>query len=83
MVLLLAAIALDKTALGLLLVVAFSAGLALTLSAIGFAFLYARNRIPAGRRAPWWTRVVPVAGAGVITLVGALLCYGALSGTQV
>ena len=48
MVLLLAAVALNKTAFGLALVVAFSAGLALTLTAIGLAFLYARNRFPTG-----------------------------------
>lgn len=83
MVLLLAATALNRTGLGLLLVVAFSAGLALTLTAIGLVFLYARNRIPTGARAPRWTRVVPVASAAAITLLGVLLCYGALNGTQV
>jgi ABC-type nickel/cobalt efflux system permease component RcnA len=83
MVLLLAAVALNKTAFGLVLVVAFSLGLAITLTAIGFVFLYARNRIPSGASAPRWTRIVPLASAAAITLVGVLLCYGALSGTQV
>jgi nickel/cobalt exporter len=44
MVLLLAAVALNKTAYGMLLVVAFSVGLAITLTAVGLMFLYARNR---------------------------------------
>ena len=80
MVLLLAAVALNRTAFGLLLVVAFSAGLALTLGAIGIVFLYARNRLPSGSRAPRWTRVVPLASAAAIALVGVLLCHAALTG---
>ena len=78
MVLLLAAIALNKTAYGLLLVIAFSLGLAATLTAVGLAFLYARNRIGAIRSGAPWQRWVPVASAGVITVVGAAMCYGAL-----
>ena len=77
MVLLLAAIALNKTAYGLLLVIAFSLGLAATLTAVGLAFLYARNRIGAIRSGAPWQRWVPVASAGVITVVGAAMCYGA------
>jgi ABC-type nickel/cobalt efflux system permease component RcnA len=83
MVLLLAAIALNKTAFGLALVVAFSAGLALTLTAIGLVFLYARDRLPAGARAPRWTRVIPLASAAVVVLIGALLCHAALTGGPV
>jgi ABC-type nickel/cobalt efflux system permease component RcnA len=78
MVLLLAAIALNKTAYGLLLVLAFSVGLAATLTAVGLAFLYARNRIGAIRSGARWHRWLPVASAGVITVVGAAMCYGAL-----
>ena len=80
MVLLLAAVALNKTAFGLALVVAFSTGLALTLTAVGLAFLYARNRLPAGARAARWTRVVPLASAVAIVAIGALLCHAALTG---
>lgn len=83
MVLLLACIAMGRTALGLALVVAFSAGLAATLTAIGLAFLYARTRIPAGATAPRWTRVVPVMSAAAITVLGAVLCASALGGTQI
>jgi len=80
MVLLLAAVALNKTAFGLALVVAFSTGLAMTLTAIGLLFLYARNRLPTGARAPRWTRIVPLASAAAIVLIGALLCHAALTG---
>lgn len=83
MVLLLAAVALNKTAFGLALVVAFSLGLAATLTAIGFLFLYARNRIPGGPRTSRFVRVLPLGSAAVIALVGLLLCYGALTGGQV
>ena len=83
MVLLLAAIALHKTAFGLALVVAFSMGLALTLMAIGFVFLHARNRMPTGARAPRWTRLLPFASAALIAGLGVALCYGALTGGPV
>jgi ABC-type nickel/cobalt efflux system permease component RcnA len=82
LVLLLAAIALNKTAFGMLLVVAFSVGLALTLTIVGLAFLYARNRFrrlgsarPAEVR---WPHLLPVLSAGTITVVGIALCVGAL-----
>ncbi len=78
MVLLLAAVALNKTLYGLLLVVAFSAGLALTLVCIGLAFLHLRDRIPRFKYGARWSRLVPVLSAAAITILGALLCYGAL-----
>ena len=80
MVLLLAAVALNKTALGLLLVVAFSAGLAATLTLIGVLFLYARRLLPEVDGRGRWTRQLPIASAAVITLVGVAMCYGALAG---
>ena len=83
MVLLLAAVALNKTAFGLLLVVAFSLGLALTLTAIGFLFLFARNRLPGGAGTSRWTRVVPLASAAFITLIGVALCLGAVTGVAI
>jgi ABC-type nickel/cobalt efflux system permease component RcnA len=78
MVLLLAAIALNKTAYGMLLVLAFSVGLAGTLTMVGLAFLYARDRISATRIDPRWRRWLPVASAAVITAVGVAMCYGAI-----
>lgn len=78
MVLLLAAVALNKTAYGLLLVVAFSVGLATTLTVVGLAFLYARNRFRRPAASSRWPQLLPVASAAAITLVGAVLSVGAM-----
>jgi ABC-type nickel/cobalt efflux system permease component RcnA len=78
MVLLLAAVALNKTAYGLLLVLDFSVGLALTLTAVGLAFLYARNRFRGSRPAGRWSQLLPLLSAAAITMVGVVLCVGAL-----
>jgi ABC-type nickel/cobalt efflux system permease component RcnA len=78
MVLLLAAVALNKTAYGLLLVVAFSVGLAATLTLVGLAFLYARNRFRRPAASSRWPQLLPVASAAAITLIGAVLSAGAL-----
>jgi nickel/cobalt transporter (NicO) family protein len=78
MVLLLAAVALNKTAYGLLLVVAFSVGLATTLTVVGLAFLYARNRFRGPAASSRWPQLLPVASAAVITVVGAVLSIGAV-----
>jgi nickel/cobalt transporter (NicO) family protein len=78
MVLLLAAVALNKTAYGMLLVVAFSIGLAITLTAVGMAFLYARNRFRKPRAGARWPLLLPVLSAGLITVVGVGLCIAAL-----
>jgi ABC-type nickel/cobalt efflux system permease component RcnA len=78
MVLLLAAVALNKTAYGMLLVVAFSVGLAITLTLVGLVFLHTRNRFSrraGGRR---WIEWMPVLSAGTITVLGVALCIGAL-----
>ena len=79
MVLLLAAIALNKTFYGLLMVVAFSVGLALTLIAVGFLFLYARSRFRKPLAHALWPQVLPACSAVLITIVGLFLCYGALT----
>jgi ABC-type nickel/cobalt efflux system permease component RcnA len=78
MVLLLAAVALNKTAYGMLLVVAFSVGLAITLAAVGFAFLYARDRFRSPLGGGRWSRLLPVMSAGTITVLGIGLSYAAL-----
>ena len=77
MVLLLAAVALNKTAYGLVLVVAFSVGLAATLTMVGLAFLYACNRFSQPAAGSRWAQVLPVVSAGAITLIGAALSFGA------
>lgn len=80
LVVLLAAIAAGRVGYGLVLVVAFSVGLAATLTGIGLAFVYAGRLLknPAGRSATL-VRVLPVASAFVIACVGAALCYEALA----
>jgi nickel/cobalt exporter len=79
MVLLLAAVALNKTAYGIVLVMAFSVGLAITLMLVGLAFIYARNRLSrqVARRSRW-TLLLPVMSAAAITVVGIALCGAAL-----
>jgi len=78
MVILLAAVALGKTALGMLLVVAFSCGLAITLTLVGLAFLYARNRFRGPRTAARWAKLLPIGSAVLMTLLGIALCASAV-----
>jgi nickel/cobalt transporter (NicO) family protein len=64
---------------GLLLIVAFSLGLAGVLGGIGLAFVYARSwfdRLPVGGR---FARFVPVASAIAISVAGLLMVASALS----
>lgn len=80
LVVLLAAISLQRVGFGILLVVAFSIGLAATLTGIGLVFLYAgrlmkrRVRLSSGRL----VRILPVVSAFVIMCVGILICYEGL-----
>jgi nickel/cobalt transporter (NicO) family protein len=83
MVLLLAAIALNKVGYGLLLVIAFSVGLAMTLTAVGMTLLYARNRIPRLAADASWPQWLPVLSAAAIVAIGTLLSYAALTGGPV
>ena len=75
LVLLLAAIALHRVGFGLLLLVSFSAGLAIVLMAIGAIVLYARNLLPQRKSAHQnaFFRYVPVASAAVVTVVGLVM----------
>jgi nickel/cobalt transporter (NicO) family protein len=79
LVVLLSAIYLERTGYGLLLVIAFSAGLAATLTAVGLMFLYAGRLLkrPAGVGNHALTRILPVLSALVIACVGAFMCYEA------
>lgn len=75
LVLLLSAVAVSRVALGLVLLVAFSAGLAAVLMAIGVVALYARQLLGNGDKAahsPFF-RYVPVFSAAVILGVGLLM----------
>jgi ABC-type nickel/cobalt efflux system permease component RcnA len=75
LVLLLGAIALRRVGFGLLLLVSFSAGLAIVLMAIGALVLYARNLLPERKRGGMHPvlRYVPVASAAIVTVVGVIM----------
>jgi ABC-type nickel/cobalt efflux system permease component RcnA len=78
LVVLLAAISLHRVALGLLLIVAFSAGLALSIAGIGLAALLAKRTF---RRFELQGRIVgllPAVSALVIVLAGAAMTLRAL-----
>ncbi len=78
LVVLLGAIALHRTALGLLLIVAFSFGLASVLIAIGIIMLRARNALDRFQWKPGWTQRLPVASSLAITLLGLMIAGQAL-----
>jgi len=78
---LLSAIALHRVALGMLLIVAFSIGLAGVLTGIGLLLVYARRlfeHFPTDGRL---LRVLPVASAAIVTLAGLGITLQALSQT--
>jgi nickel/cobalt transporter (NicO) family protein len=80
LVLLLSSVALGRVALGLTLLVAFSAGLAIVLMGIGLVVLYAKHLLPNREKTaknPFF-RWVPVASAGVITCAGLAMTAVAL-----
>ena len=79
LVLLLTSIALGRVALGLSLLLSFSAGLAVVLMGIGVLVLYAKHLLPerTGLAAPIF-RYVPVLSAAVVTVLGVLMTAVAL-----
>lgn len=93
LVVLLGAISLHRAGFGMLLIVAFSIGLAGVLTGIGIALVYSRKfgarfNVDGGRRLPLlgrprvrWalTQVVPVGSALAVAVAGAILTAGALS----
>ena len=80
LVLLLSSVALGRVALGLTLLVAFSAGLAVVLSGIGLVVLYAKHLLPDSRKTAGSAafRYLPVASAAVIVCAGILMTGVAL-----
>jgi ABC-type nickel/cobalt efflux system permease component RcnA len=80
LVVLLAAISQHQVALGLLLIVAFSVGLAATLTVLGLAVVYARRVIPARLTAGRIAAALPAASALLIVGVGLLLTARAVPG---
>ncbi len=71
LVVLLSAVALNRVAFGLFLIVAFSVGLAAVLIAVGLTMVWAGRFVSRFRgEGPLLSRWLPVASAGVITLLG-------------
>ncbi len=78
LVVMLGAIALHRVAFGMLLIVAFSIGLAGVLTGVGLVLVYARRlfeRIPSDGR---WIRAISVVSAAVVTVAGLVISAGAL-----
>ena len=73
LVVLLGAIAQHEVALGLLLIVAFSVGLAGTLTGLGLLVVYARRLLPRVRMDGRLAGALPAASALVIVAVGCVL----------
>jgi ABC-type nickel/cobalt efflux system permease component RcnA len=75
LVLLLSAIALRRVGLGLLLLVAFSLGLAIVLMGIGMLVIYAKHLLPKPKQtgSNRWFQWVPVASAAVVVVLGLLM----------
>ena len=80
MVLLLSAIAIGRTGLGLVLLLAFSLGLAGVLMAIGMLVIHAKNWLPASAKSGQHPllRFAPIASAFVILCVGVLMTAASL-----
>lgn len=75
LVLLLSSIALGRVALGLLLLVAFSMGLAVVLMGIGVLVLYAKHFLPDSQKTAAHPafRIIPVLSAALIVCIGLLM----------
>jgi nickel/cobalt exporter len=80
LVVLLAAISQHEVALGLLLITAFSLGLAGTLTVLGLAVVYARKLIPPRLAAGRLAAALPAASALLIVGVGCVLTVQAVPG---
>jgi ABC-type nickel/cobalt efflux system permease component RcnA len=73
LVLMLSAIAVGHTALGLALLVSFSAGLAIVLMAIGTLVIYAKHLLPESSLQHPAVRLVPIFSAVVVIVLGTLM----------
>ena len=80
LILMLSAIALRQVGVGLVLILAFSVGLAAVLTGIGLIMVYAGRfleRLPI-RHGALTTRLLPMASATFITIAGLVITYRAL-----
>lgn len=89
LVVLLAAIALGRTAFGVVLVLAYGIGMAATLTVVGLLLVRFRDRVtqrgvsgraPLARVARRWANAVPVATASLVMIVGVGLAARSLGG---
>jgi len=79
LVVLLGALAIHRVALGLFLIVAFSAGLAAVLVSFGLAMVYARRFISLFKtQGPLTERWLPLASSAVITVIGVTITIQSL-----
>jgi nickel/cobalt exporter len=78
LVVLLAAISQHEVALGMLLIVAFSVGLAATLTGLGVAVVHARRLIPPGLAAGRLAVLMPAASAVLVMSLGLVLAARAV-----
>jgi ABC-type nickel/cobalt efflux system permease component RcnA len=81
LVVLLSALSLRRVGFGLLLIVAFSLGLALVLIAIGMLMVYARRLVARfDERGPLVTRWLPLASSAVMIVLGVSIALQAVAG---
>ncbi|HVW87695.1 MAG TPA: sulfite exporter TauE/SafE family protein [Bryobacteraceae bacterium] len=74
LILLLSAISIGRVGLGMILLVAFSLGLAIVLTATGMLVLYAKNLLPERQRTDnLFFRYMPVVSAAAILLIGVVM----------
>jgi ABC-type nickel/cobalt efflux system permease component RcnA len=78
LIVLLGAIALNRIGFGLILVLAFSLGLAATLTAIGMMFIYAGRLFERFPSRGGMMRLLPVISALFVSLIGAAIVFKAL-----
>jgi ABC-type nickel/cobalt efflux system permease component RcnA len=72
----------NRAALGMTLVVAFSLGLAGVLTTVGLLFVKGSRLVQRGPRVATWGRLLPAASALVIVVIGIWLTAEALSRLQ-
>jgi nickel/cobalt exporter len=83
LVLLLTAVSIDRAALGMGLVAAFSLGLAGVLTTVGLLFVQGSRLVQRMPRGDTWSRLLPAASALVIMVIGLWLTAEAVSRLQV
>lgn len=78
LVVMLAAISLDRVGYGLILIIAFSLGLAGVLTLIGLIFMYGGKYLDLIPGSGALMRILPVGSSLVITIIGLFICYQAI-----